>query len=75
MSMQFRFLEVVHKLYPKQGIFSEAKERHKMFDKVCGTDKIRKIFAKNYKFDDIKPILEKDVKKFRQQSKKYYLYK
>jgi len=75
MSMQFRFLEVVHKLYPKQGIFSEAQKRHKMFDKVCGTDKIRKAFAKNYKFDDIKPILEKDVKKFRQKSKKYYLYK
>ena len=75
MSMQFKFLEVIHKLYPNQGIFSEAQKRHKMFDKVCGTDKIRKIFSKNYKFDDIKPILEKDVEKFRQKSKKYYLYK
>ncbi len=75
MSLQFHFLEVVHKLYPDQGLFSEAKGRHKMFDKVCGTDKIRKIFAKNYKFADIEPILNRDIKTFRKKSKKYYLYK
>ncbi|MEA1986838.1 MAG: DUF1343 domain-containing protein [Candidatus Marinimicrobia bacterium] len=74
MEMQFRFLEVVHKLYPKQGIFSEAKTRHKMFDKVCGTDKIRKTFTKNYKFSDIEPILKKDIKEFKNKSENYYLY-
>ncbi|MEA3500435.1 MAG: DUF1343 domain-containing protein [Candidatus Marinimicrobia bacterium] len=75
MSMQFHFLEIVHKLYPNKGLFSEAKKRHKMFDKVCGTDKIRKKFSKNYKFKDVKPFLEKDVEEFREKSKKYYLYK
>lgn len=75
MSMQFRFLEIVHKLYPEQGLFSEATKRHKMFDKVCGTDKIRKTFSKNYKFSDIEPILNKDIQNFKTKSKKYYLYK
>jgi uncharacterized protein YbbC (DUF1343 family) len=46
-----------------------------MFDKVCGTDEIRKKFSERYRFEDIKPILEKDVESFRNLSKKYYLYR
>ncbi|MCK4813081.1 MAG: DUF1343 domain-containing protein, partial [Candidatus Marinimicrobia bacterium] len=73
--LQFRFMEVHHKLYPEYDLFKMGKNRWKMFDKVCGTDEIRLTFSKNYKFDDIKPLFERDVKTFREMSKKYYLYK
>ncbi|MCK5817513.1 MAG: DUF1343 domain-containing protein [Candidatus Marinimicrobia bacterium] len=75
MYLQFRFLEVHHQLYPEHNLMEMSKNRWRMFDIVCGTDEIRKEFMKNYKFEDIKPIFERDVEKFREMSKKYYIYK
>ncbi|MFA6619001.1 MAG: DUF1343 domain-containing protein [Candidatus Neomarinimicrobiota bacterium] len=75
MYLQFRFLEVHHELYPEHDFFEKAKHRWNMFDKVCGTDEIRIEFTKNYKFEDIKPIFERDVNEFKEMSKKYYLYR
>ena len=46
-----------------------------MFDLVCGTNKIRLEFSKNYKVADIKDYWDKDVDAFKEKSKKYYLYK
>jgi uncharacterized protein YbbC (DUF1343 family) len=45
-----------------------------MFDKVLGTSKIRELFMKRLKVDDILPYFNKDVENFRSLSKKYYLY-
>jgi uncharacterized protein YbbC (DUF1343 family) len=45
-----------------------------MFDRVMGTDKIRKEFSKRFLVEDIKPILNKDLKWFKELSKRYYLY-
>jgi len=45
-----------------------------MFDKVCGTDKVRKMFTERMSFSDIEAFLNKDVESFRTISKKYYLY-
>lgn len=75
MYLQFRFLEVHYKLYPEHDLFEMSKNRWNMFDKVCGTDEIRIAFTKNHKFEDIKPIFERDVNEFKEMSKKYYLYK
>ena len=73
--IQFYFMQVNYELYPDHKLFDEADSANlKMFDKVMGTDKIRKLFSKNYKFDDIKDYLNKDIKKFRELAKKYYLY-
>jgi len=71
MYLQFRFLEVHHRLYPEHNLMEMSKNRWRMFDIVCGTDEIRKEFMKNYKFEDIKPIFERDVEEFREMSKKY----
>ena len=49
--------------------------RWRMFDLVCGTNKIRLEFSKNYKVADIKDYWDKDVDAFKEKSKKYYLYK
>ncbi len=75
MYLQFRFMEVHHKLYPEQDLFEKAPHRWRMFDIVCGTDEVRKTFMENYRFADIKPIFERDVEAFREMSEKYYLYK
>ena len=72
---QFKAMEVLHKLYPDKNLFAMAdSSRIKMFDKVCGTDKLRKKFEKNFKFDDIKEMFYSESKKFKELSKKYYLY-
>ena len=46
-----------------------------MFDKVCGTDKIRKMMSENYKVADIIDYWNKDADAFRLQSSKYYMYR
>ena len=73
--LQFYFMQVNNELYPDRKIFGLTDSaRIKMFDKVIGTDQIRIKFTKRYNFNDIKEYLNKDVEKFRELSKKYYLY-
>ena len=71
--IQFYFAEAVNELYGR-NIISENEGRFDMFDKVLGTDKIREMFMKNLKVEDILPYLNKDIENFRSLSKKYYLY-
>jgi len=73
--LQFYFMQINNQLYPGKNIFAMTdSSRIKMFDKVMGTDKIRKIFSENYKVNDIKNYFTKDVEKFKEISKKYFLY-
>ncbi|NCQ19284.1 MAG: DUF1343 domain-containing protein [Ignavibacteria bacterium] len=75
MSMQFLFLEVHNEMYPEKNPFKLGKtSRFGMFDKVCGTSKIRELFSKRLKYEDIQSFLLKDVPTFRKLSEKYYLY-
>jgi uncharacterized protein YbbC (DUF1343 family) len=74
MSIQFKFLEVFHQFYPGIDVLAESTERHAMFDKVCGSAKIRNLFFKNYKYQDIQELIEGPEDDFRKRSKKYYLY-
>jgi uncharacterized protein YbbC (DUF1343 family) len=75
LEIQFYFLQVHHKLYPDKNPFEMCNaNRLNMFDKVMGTDKIRKEFSKRFLVDDIKPLLDKDIKWFRELSRRYYLY-
>ncbi len=74
--IQFVLMEELYKLNPNLHTFEKAnKDRFNMFDKVCGTDKIRKTLTENLSWEAIQPIWDKDVESFRQLSKKYYLYK
>ncbi len=74
-SLQFILMDVHHQLYPDKNPFAMAEPRWEMFDKVCGTDEVRRIFTKRMRYDDIKPILTQDIESFRKRSSKYYLYK
>ncbi|MBZ0199922.1 MAG: DUF1343 domain-containing protein [Ignavibacteriaceae bacterium] len=73
MSIQFLFLQENHKLYPDSNPFANT-NRFLMLDKVTGSDTVRKLFTKNYIYNDIKNFLMKDVDAFKELSKKYYIY-
>ena len=75
MKIQFYFLQVQRELYPLLNVFTIATTaRMQMFDKVLGTDKIRKKFIQRFKVADIENYLDKDINSFREVAKKYYLY-
>lgn len=73
--IQFYFLQAVKEIHTDKDIFElAAPNRINMFDKVMGSDKIRKAFTKNWKFEDIKEAFYSNAEKFKDFSKKYYLY-
>ena len=72
--IQFMVMQAAAELYPDKKAF-EIISGYGLFDKVCGTDKIRTEFMKNYRFDDIKDIWRKDEDSFRHLSAKYHLYR
>jgi uncharacterized protein YbbC (DUF1343 family) len=74
--IQFYVMQEMAALYPEKKCFGpETEKRYDMFDKVCGSDQIRLLMAKNMKVDDMLPYWRKDEETFRKQSKRYYLYK
>jgi len=75
LEVQFHIMEALSDLYPDKDLFEMAEsDRITMFDKVIGTDRIRVEFSKRQKITDIQSILNEDVEKFKNISKKYYLY-
>ena len=73
--VQWYALQELYKLYPDHDPLKEATDRHNMFDKVCGSFEVRKLFMKRHMWEDAKPYWDKDVASFRKIAKKYYLYK
>jgi len=73
--VQFWVLQESHKLWPDKNVFEMCeKSRLNMFDKVCGTDKVRIEFSKTFRVESIKQLWEKDIVAFRAKAKKYFLY-
>ena len=70
---QFYVMQAVAQLYPDKRAF-EVVSGVGLFDKVCGTDYVRKEFGKRYCFDDIKDYWRKDEESFRVLSQKYHIY-
>ena len=71
----FYVMQVLAKLYPDHKVFDLADpKRFSMFDRVCGTNKIRTTLSKNYQVSDIIEYWNKDVDSFKALSAKYYLY-
>lgn len=74
--IQFLVMQESYRLYPDHPFFTEqTKGRFDMFDKVVGSDHIRREFSKRYIWEDVKAYWNKDVESFRKLSHKYYLYK
>jgi len=73
--VQFYILQECHKLWPSKNVFEMCDQsRFDMFDKVCGTNKIRVEFSKTFEVQSIRQIWEKDIAVFRQKVKRYLLY-
>ncbi len=74
-TLQFYFLEAHYKLHPDKDLFALCDEsRLSMFDKVCGTSKIREELMKGKSFKNIAWYWQKDVDTFKALSKAYQLY-
>ncbi len=74
-ALQFIMTDVHNQMYPDKNPFQLCRpSRLDMFDKVCGSDKLRKMFTEHMAFADIKAFLNKDVESFRAKAKKYYKY-
>ena len=74
--IQFVLMQEIARLYPEHSVMEHANQtRFSMFDKVCGSKQIRERFMKRNRWEDIAPYWNKDVKTFKQLSKKYYLYR
>ena len=70
---QFYVMQAVAELYPDKKAF-EVITGYGLFDKVCGTDYVRKEFSKRYKVADIRDYWQKDEASFRELSQKYHIY-
>ena len=70
---QFYVMQAVAELYPDKKAF-EVISGYGLFDKVCGTDYVRKEFSKRYKVADISGYWRKDEASFRELSQKYHIY-
>ena len=73
--IQFLVMQEIAALYPDRAVFAHADStRFRMFDKVCGSNRIREGFIRRNRWEDVRPYWYKDVERFKKQSKKYYLY-
>ncbi|MBS2211929.1 DUF1343 domain-containing protein [Carboxylicivirga mesophila] len=73
--IQFYVLQEAHKLWPEHNVFELCEPaRLGMFDKVSGSDKIRKEFTKRWLVKDIEELWYKDIKPFKKKASKYFLY-
>jgi uncharacterized protein YbbC (DUF1343 family) len=74
--VQFLVVQELMRLWPEKDWFKLCNQkRFGMFDKVCGTNKIREMFGERYQWEDIREYWYKDVEAYSKASSKYYLYK
>ena len=71
--VQFLVMQAVAELYPDKRAF-EVINGYGLFDKVCGTDYVRRTFSNRYRFEDIKDYWRKDEETFRTLSQNYHIY-
>ena len=71
--VQFHVMQAVAELYPDKKAFSVVNS-YGLFDKVCGTDFIRKELSRTYTFESVKEYWRKDEEAFSVMAKRYWLY-
>jgi uncharacterized protein YbbC (DUF1343 family) len=73
--LQFYILQEAHRLWPEKDIFNLTDpSRTEMFDKVCGTDKVRTEFLKSWQVKSILDLWTRDIPAFRKKAERYFLY-
>lgn len=72
-AIQFHIMDVVRTMYPNQKLFGN--KRDNMFDKVCGTDQVRKMFEQGRSAADIAEFWNSGREDFTARRAKYLLYR
>lgn len=73
--IQFYILQECHRLWPDKNVFELCeKGRIGMFDKVCGSDKVRMEFSKTFQVNSIMDLWTKDIQAYKKKAEKYFLY-
>ena len=73
--MQFYIMQEAHRLWPDKNLFEICNpSRHSMFDKVCGTDEVRKQFTRAFRVSDISAMWNDDIPAWREKAGRYFLY-
>jgi len=71
-AIQFHVLDVVRRLYPEVELFGRGRDG--MFDKVCGTDRIRRMFERGEPLPRILDYWNDDRAIFLRQRARYLIY-
>jgi uncharacterized protein YbbC (DUF1343 family) len=74
-TIQFWFLQEAHRLDPDFDPFKGKEDRFRMFDMVCGSDRLRTSMMNNFDFTGLLEYWNRDADRFRERSRPYYLYK
>ena len=71
--LQFYAMQELAAMHPAKAVFGQqlSSSRLQMFDRVCGSKKIRQEFSRRHMVADILPLWKND---FREQSRQYRLY-
>jgi uncharacterized protein YbbC (DUF1343 family) len=72
-STQFHVMDVCQRLYPDEKFFGG--KRDDMFDKVCGTDRIRQMFLEGKPAEEIVKFWNSGCEEFMAKRAKYLAYK
>jgi uncharacterized protein YbbC (DUF1343 family) len=76
MPLQFLFLQVHNSLYPDHNpLLIADSSRLLMFDRVLGTDRVRKAMSRTMSLGAILPILNEGVAEFSTRTARYRLYR
>ena len=70
---QFYVMRAVKELYPDRDPFKDG-SRNAMFDKVCGSRRVREMFSASFDCAEIRDFWMKDVDHWRSLSRPYLLY-
>jgi uncharacterized protein YbbC (DUF1343 family) len=74
-TIQFWFLQEAHRLDPSFDPFKGKEGRYRMFDMVCGSDRLRSSLMTNFDFNSLLEFWNGDADRFRERSAAFYLYK
>lgn len=73
--VQFYVLQELYRMHPDHNVFKEAPSRLDMFDKVCGTNKVRLEFEKRFMVENILSLWNAEIEGFLKVAQNYFLYK
>jgi len=73
--LQFYIMQEAHRLWPDKNLFEMCDpSRLSMFDKVCGSDEVRKEFTKAFRVSDIIELWTTGIPRYREKASRYFLY-